>query len=302
MGPIKHILVVVDPLGGDRQIAVDKATILARCFHSSVELLICDVGLHGSHAVTGSSSVAEQTPTVQSDVLLERLAAPLRNDGLDVAIRIVLGDCLHTCILEYLRSSNATLVVKSAHHHSLARRTFLKNTNWYLAQGSHVPLLLTKDMAWSRIPRILAAIDPHPAKEGVAGLNRKILKCATELAAGLVADLHVVHAYVPVALAAAASTGSLPDTTEVARALECENSFVRAQLESFARACGVPPSSLHVEVGAPTPRLIDSARQLAIDVAIIGASSHGMWHRMFIGSTASAVTEFLPCDVLVVGR
>jgi hypothetical protein len=42
MSPIKHILVVVDPMGGERQSAVDKAMTLAQCFHASVELLICN--------------------------------------------------------------------------------------------------------------------------------------------------------------------------------------------------------------------------------------------------------------------
>ena len=43
MSPIKQILVVVDPTGGDRQASVDKSMILAQCFHASVELLICDI-------------------------------------------------------------------------------------------------------------------------------------------------------------------------------------------------------------------------------------------------------------------
>ena len=77
--------------------------------------------------------------------MLERLAIPLHNQGLEVTARIVFGESLHIAILEYLRSSNATLLVKDTHHHSLPRRTFLKNTDWYLAHSSTVPLLLTKN-------------------------------------------------------------------------------------------------------------------------------------------------------------
>ena len=215
-------------------------------------------------------------------------------------MRIIRGECLHTSILDYLRSSNATLMVKDTHHHSLPRLTFLKNTDWYLAHGSTVPLLLTKNMVWARPPRIMAAIDRHPEKADVARLDRKLLRCATALASGLTAELEVIYAYVPEALAAAVSSGSPPDTADIARETECEISYIHGQVESFARTYGVQPSRLQVEIGTPTRRLIDSAKQYGIDIVVIGASSHGGWHRTVIGSTASAVLELLPCDLLVV--
>lgn len=301
MSPIKHILVVVDPTGGERQSAVDKAMILAQCFHAAVELLICDIPFDKRNALLRLGAETEETlPIVPPEDLLDRLAAPLRNQGLEVTPRIVRGECLHTSILDYLRSSNATLMVKDTHHHSTPRRTFLRNTDWYLAHGSTVPLLLTKNMVWARPPRIMAAIDRQPEKADVALLDRKLLRCATALASGLTAELEVIYAYVPEALAAAVSSGSPTDTTDIARDVECESSYLHGQVESFARAYGVQPSRLHVEIGTPTRRLIDSAKQYGIDIVVIGASSHGRWHRTVIGSTASAVLELLPCDLLVV--
>jgi universal stress protein E len=300
MSPIQHILVVVNPTGGERQSAVDKAMILGQCLHASVELLICDIppGKRDFRLCIGDET--EEMLSVPPEDLLDRLAAPLRNQGLEVTVRIVRGDCLHTSILEYLRSSSATLMVKDTHHHSLPRRTFLKNTDWYLAHGSTVPLLLTKNMVWARPPRIMAAIDRRPEKTGVAALDRKLLRCATALASRLTGELEVIYAYVPEALAAAVSSGSPPDTADVVQDLECEISYIHGQVESFAHTYGVQPSRLHVEIGTPTRRLIDSAKQYGIDIVVIGASSHGRWHRTVIGSTASTVLELLPCDLLVV--
>jgi universal stress protein E len=301
MNPIKHILAVVDPMGGERQSAVDKAMILAHCLDASVELLICDIPVderNPLHCLTAETK--ETQPIVPPDYLLDRLAAPLRNQGVEVTVRIVSGECLHTAILDYLRSSNATLLMKDTHHHSLPRRTFLKNTDWYLAHSSTVPLLLTKNAVWARPPRIMAAIDRDPEKAEVAVFNRKILQCATALAGGLGADLQVIHAYVPEALAAAVSTGSPPDRADIARSLECESSYIQDEVESFAHTYGVPRSRLHVDMGTPTLRLIDSAKQYGIDIVVIGASSHGRWHRTVVGSTASTVLELLSCDLLVV--
>lgn len=131
-------------------------------------------------------------------------------------------------------------------------------------------------------------------------MDRKLLRCATTLASRLDAELEVIYAYVPEALAAAVASGSPPDTADTAPQLESEISYIHGQVESFARTYGVQPTRLHVEIGTPTRQLIDSAKQYGIDIVAIGASSHGLWHRTVIGSTASAVLELLPCDLLVV--
>lgn len=296
-----HILVVVDPMGGDRQAAVDKATILARAFHAPVELLVCDLVSREGNPLLALSAETEPAPGVQAEELLQKLAAPMRDQGVEVTLRVlVAGSSLHESILGHLSGSNATLLVKDTHHHSFARRTFLRNTDWHLAHGSTVPLLLTKNGVWGKPPQIMAAIDRHAKKAGVDALNRKILQGASAWAAALTGDLHVIHAYIPAALAAAVSSGAQSETPEIARRLECESTYIQGQIEAFARACDVSSSNLHVEVGTPIGRLVDSVNSLGIDVVVIGASSHGTWHRIIIGSTASAVLESLPCDLLVV--
>lgn len=70
--------------------------------------------------------------------------------------------------------------------------------------------------------------------------------------------------------------------------------------QSVARAYGVPTSRLHVEMGAPERRLVELVSEYRGAVIVIGASSHGWWHRMIGGSTASSMLESLPCDILVV--
>jgi universal stress protein E len=301
VAPRPHILVVVDPIAGDRQAAADKAAILARAFGASVELLYCDLAHREGNADLSNSSTAEPTPGAQPEGLLEKLAAPMRDQGIEVTIRVVIADSsLHESILDYLDRSNATLLVKDTHHHPRVRRTLLRNTDWYLAHGSAVPLLLTKSRVWGNPPKIMAAIDPQRDKAAVDALNRKILKCANGWAAALTGELHVTHAYVPVALAAAVSSGTMPETPEIARRLECESTYIQAQIEALTRACHVPSTDLHIEIGTPTNSLVDLVSNLGVDLVVIGASSHGRWHRMIIGSTASAILESLPCDLLVV--
>jgi universal stress protein E len=297
---INHILVVVDPSARGRQSAVDKAALLAQSFDASVELLVCDIdAARDDHAFALHARKTHPSKTQLLD-LLDGLAAPMRAQGLVVTVRIIYGESLHDSLLAFVRGSTADIVVKDTHHHSFARRTFLMNTDWYLAHGSPVPLLLTKRKEWGQPPIVMAAVDPNRAKAGAAALDRQILLCAASLAGHLTGDLHAIHTYIPAALAAVVAGGTLGATRESAEGVELENAFRYCQMEHLANTCGVKPERLHVEMGMPEECLIDSVTRYGTDVMVMGTSSHGRWHRMVIGSTMSTVLESLPCDILVV--
>jgi hypothetical protein len=137
-------------------------------------------------------------------------------------------------ILRYLSS----YVVGEGHAPSLLRPTdFFAKHGLGFDSRSTVPLLLTKKQIWGRPPKIMAAIDPHADRAGVDALNRKILKCASTWASALTADLHVIHAYIPSALAAAVSSGVPAQTPEIGRRLECESTYMQGQIAAFTRAC-----------------------------------------------------------------
>lgn len=81
------------------------------------------------------------------------------------------------------------------------------NTDWYLSRGCPVPLLLTKSKIWSQSPIIMPAVDATHVNDGASALDELILSCAASLAARLHGDLHVVHTFVPTALANAVVSG-----------------------------------------------------------------------------------------------
>jgi universal stress protein E len=290
-----HIIVVVDPSAGLSQAAVDKALILAQRLNASVELLLCDIETaHEDDLIRLTPRRRAPTSTAFFE-LLDQLAAPLRAAGIKVKGRTIYGKSLHGSLLSYLGKAPADLIVKDTHHHNLAKRTLLRNTDWHLAHRCPAPVLFTKPKKWSPQPTIMAALGPPSASACSAGLDRAILNCAAALAGGLKGDLHVIHTYVPVALARARSSAG-----ELATELEVEHTYERGQIEGSASAFGVMPTRLHIEMGTPERCLPDSVMEYHADVIIIGASLHGRWHRMIVGSTASSVLESLPCDVLVV--
>jgi universal stress protein E len=283
-----------------RQAAVDKGALLARCLNASVELLICDIAsaLYDHH-LTPLSPAAPASNTQLLD-LLETLAAPLRAQGTEVALRVIYGKSLPDSLVDYLSDSKADLVIKDTHHHSFARRTYLRNTDWHLSRACAVPLLLTKAKPWNPLPIIMAAVDPNHADPRVAALDREILSDAATLTGRLKGDLHVMHTFIPTAFAAIIAAGSRGTTPEYSDALRAENSFKYSQIEQFVRAYGVAPEHLHVEMGTPEDCLSHLVEKSCADVVVIGASAHSRWHRMIVGSTTATILESPPCDILIV--
>jgi universal stress protein E len=228
------------------------------------------------------------------------LAAPLQVQGTKVTVRIIHGKSLHDSLLDYLHGSNADFVVKDTHHHSFAKRTLFRNTDWHLARGCPVPLLLTKTKAWGQPRVIMAAVDPNQANQRAAALDRDILHSAASLARQVAGDLHVIHTFIPAAFAAAVAAGGCGMTSEYSEALQVENSYRYSQIERLVGGFGVTRQHLHVEMGTLEDSLTRLVTEHHTDVMVMGASSHGRWHRMVVGSTVSTILESLPCDILIV--
>jgi universal stress protein E len=300
MNQICHILVIADPAERSRQAAVDKAALLAGCLGASVELLICDIESALDDEVLSLHAHKKPPSDTQLLDLLDGLAAPLRDQGIAVTVRVIYGKSLHDSLLDYIRGSKADLVIKDTHNHSFSKRTFLRNTDWYLTQGCPVPLLLTKRRKWNHTPIIMAAVNPNHANERVAALDGDILYRAASLAGRLNGDLHVIYTFVPAAFAAIAASGRLRMNAEYSQALQLEHSYTVRQIEHLVSAYGVTEEHLHVAMGTPEDCLTQTVKQYRTDIMVMGTSSHGRWHRMVVGSTAATLLESMPCDILII--
>ncbi|MGO9934998.1 MAG: universal stress protein [Steroidobacteraceae bacterium] len=299
MNRISKILVIVDPSTRGRRSAVDKAALLAGRSNASVELLVCQTASALNDELPPNVRRLHPSNTELLD-LLDELASPMRGQGTEVALRIIYGKSLHDALLDYLRRSDADLVIKDTHQHSFARRTFAGNTEWHLVRNCPMPLLMANNKPWGQPPTILSAVDLHQCNPRAALLNRHILDFAASLTGCLTGDLHIVHSYIPTAFAAMVRAGRQSMPREYSEAVQVEKSFRYCQIEHLGSAYGVSPQHLHVEMGTPRDCLKQAVEKYHTDLVVMGASSHG-WQRMVIGSTDSTLLESLQCDVLIVG-
>lgn len=301
MSYIKQILVIVDPTANEHP-AVAKGALLAQKFNARMELFVCDT--KAAREIRLLSHVRNQPGApmpVNLKGTLEALAQPLRARGLDVTTEAACAEPLHVGLIDRARQSNADLVVKDTHHHSLAQRTFLSNTDWQLIRGCPVPLLLTKSAPWSSAPRIIAAVDPGHVNDKPEILDHWIVEHASLLAQRLEGELHVVHVYVPMAVVGAATMTSPSMAGSVSpEDLAFEEQNRRKQVTALVSEYNVPPENVHLELGGPAQCLPIVATRVNADVVTMGAIARSGLKRIFIGSTAEDVLEHLPCDALIV--
>lgn len=300
MDPIRNILVIVDPTS-EAQPAVAKGALLAERLGARLELFACDTQATRNIRYARFSRNPSAT-AFGADLrpMLELIAAPLRHRGLDVTIEAVVADPLHLALLDRVRNADAQLIVKDTHHHSLALRTFLTNTDWELIRGCPVSLLLAKPRLWAERPCICAAVDPGHVNDKSALLDQCILQQASAFTEALDGRLHVLHAYIPIALIAS-KISMPPFVVDMSpELLRIESERKREELTRLVANFGVPVRDLHWESGDVAEVLCRRAHLLSADIMTLGAVSRSALKRAFVGSTAESVLERLPCDALVV--
>lgn len=297
MSGYDRILIIVDPTAAT-QPAVSKGAILAERLGARLELFVCDTRAAREARLTAQA--LRGVVPYNAKALLESIAEPLRARGLDVTTELAWAESHDVGLVERACRATANLVLKDTHHHSLAQRTFLSNTDWQLIRGCRLPLLLTKEREWSRSPRILAAIDPEHVNDKPAQLDRQILERARSLADALGGDLHIVHAYLPASIAASATATSLGAVIVSEQDLRQEREFRLEGIRKIIADFRVDDSHVHLELGGPTAVLPMVAEAVQADVIVMGAVSRRGLRRVLMGSTAEDVLERLPCDAFVV--
>lgn len=318
MDYIKQILVIVDPTRkpgdsrssagevprdvADEHPAVAKAAVLAEKFNARLELFVCDT--KAARDIRLSSHVrshGNEPFPVNTKGFLERLAEPLRARGIDVTTEVAAADPLHIGLIDRTRHTNADLVVKDTHHHSLAQRTFLTNTDWQLIRGCPVPLLLTKSSPWTAAPRIVASVDPGHVNDKPEILDHWIVEHASLFAQKLQGELHVLHVYLPLAIVGAATvTGPTMAAAITPEDLALEEQNRRKLVTALVSEYNVAPEHIHLELGGPAQIVPIAAARMHAEVVTMGAIARSGLKRIFVGSTAEDVLERLPCDALIV--
>jgi universal stress protein E len=303
MKNISRILCVIDPTS-EQQHALARASWLARCNHAELELLICYYNEYLSgDRFFDSRSLKKARAEVIADQQrrLEKLAAPLRKDGLTVNASAVWDHPLHDGIVRHAEACGADLVVKDTHYHSAAARVLLSNTDWQLIRNCAAPLWLVKPRDFAEQPLFIASIDPMNENDKPAALDDQIIMTSKTLAGNCNGDVRVFHAFDPrIAIATASANAYLP----VSLPLQEINEQMREQHGKRFREVtsfhGIREDHAHLVAGRTHEELPALALAKKADVVVMGAIARNRWKRLFVGATAERTLDHLSCDLLIV--
>lgn len=233
MSRIRNILVIVDPIESE-QPSLTKAELLAQRFDARLELFVCDTKAAREMRLLAQRALdPSRLLDVNLKPMLEDLAGPLRERGLDVCTECGFADVLADGLADRIKRSKADLVIKDTHHHSLLQRTLVTNTDWHLIRTSAVPLLLAKPKAWNVPAQIVAAVDPGHVNDKPAALDEAILQWSCAITERTQGSLHAVHAYVPLTVASVAGNAAGPlGNSLTPEAMEFEDKEKRKELQA----------------------------------------------------------------------
>ncbi len=232
---------------------------------------------------------------------LRDLARPLIEDAIDVTVDARWDYPLHEGIVRKADESNATLVIKDSHYHSVLRRSIFSNTDWNVIRACPATLLLVKPRAAALKPCIVAAIDPMHERDKPAELDTKILSVAAELATALGGELHAFHGFdIAPMLAASASSLAMPIAMPMRELTDSMRAEHSEAVHALTDARGIARDRVHIHQGGTRELLVALTEQLRADIVVMGAMSRTGMKRLFLGNTAEDVLDQLPCDLVIV--
>jgi universal stress protein E len=285
--PLARILVVVDPAAAVHP-CIEKAARIALHTGAELELYTCDTEQDGPRVALGREARIEL-----HHESLERMAQPLRAQGLAVRVRSEWSAPLERGVGYHVIRTRPDLVVKDTHLHTLARAP-VTMTDWILMRQLPTPLLLVKPEPWPERMHITLSCDPcHPAAR-TPEIDSAMLAIGCTLGEALRADLDVLHVL--------ESPPHLPGEPVPPQARHAHHAAARAlvgQLIADGNFLGVRIPACFEE-GRVAEKIIQFASQHRPQIMIMGAAPRARWVYAAAGGTAAQVLEAIPCDMLVI--
>ena len=295
----QRILVAIKDPSSRSLAALMKAAQLAKAWNAHLELFHCistPLYVDAYASVDTLEDLAKVTLQKQRDKL-ERLARKLREESIEVTAHVEWDYPVFESIIRRAHEAKADLIVAERHAGRHFAAGLLQLTDWELLRMSPVPVLLVKTAGTYDRPVILAAVDPSHANAKPTNLDERILRQGALFSEALRGSLHAVHAYIPLPT-------PFPSNLLTEGAVQKLTADIAAKarrgFERSVRAYEMPKARRHLLARHPINAIEETARKFSSAIVVMGAISRSGLKRLFIGNTAEALLDSLPCDFLIV--
>lgn len=277
---IKRLLLATDlSVRCDR--ALDRAAQLAGEWGAElIALNVLDPISSPDQALAWASGASEEQLL---QVAREQLRRDMRDVKTPATLHIARNNDAAAAIADMADRSCASLVVTGAASDETFGRFLLGSTVGNLAHSLSQPLLVVRNRVHASYQRILVASD-------FSASSRRALQAAATLFPDR--DLTVFHACdMPLSGLAMESPPS-PDAIAI----------LQSEFAAWLHACALPAQvkvSLVIERGPVEIAMTRYAREHAIEMVALASQGNGIID-LLLGSTATKLLEWLPCDTLLV--
>lgn len=141
------------------------------------------------------------------------------------------------------------------------------------------------------VQRILAAVD-------FSDVTRPVIEFSSQLAHAFGAKLWAIHVEPEEPAFVGYGPGPQNTRNHVADRFREEHRKLEALAQDL-RDTGLNATPLQLQ-GTPADKIKEKAREIAVDVIVIGSHGHGAFYELIAGSVCQAVLKDPPCPVLVV--
>lgn len=311
MHGFRSILVLV-PATGERPAVLERAARMARESGAALRLVAVVEDLPWYAKLVFPSADDLQGILVRDKrQALDTLAAPLRQEGLDVSTDVLTGRRHIEIVRAVLRGHHDLLIADAEPN----EKALFGSTDMHLLRTCPCPIWIVKPEHGDRaFTRILAAVDPAPPPDESdllhlktevgpkdPAMDVKILNFAGALATREGAELHIVHAWCAPGEGLLRSEPLLaPDQVE--RYVDESRTEARKALEHLLAGCAENPAgrTVHLIKGAPADVIAEFAKENTIDLIVMGTVARTGIPGMLIGNTAETILQRADCSVLAV--
>ena len=239
---------------------------------------------------------------------LDGIVESVATDGVRLDAKVLTGKPFIEIIRQVLRNDH-DLVIKCADDDRGLREMLFSSTVMHLMRKCPCPVWIIKPTEHQKYRRVLAAVDQDPEEPVKDVLNRQILELSSSLALAENAEMHVVHAWDVFGedLLRSRSWDFSEDGFDAM--VEEEAGARRHWLEDLVNNYGAPADKkaadavdfhLHVIKGNAQHVVPEIARDLAVDLVVMGTVARTGIAGFFMGNTAEDILTQLDCSVLTI--
>ncbi len=308
MKRFSNILLVVDDQT-DYSAALKRATTLAKS--NNARLTVC------ASIDAMPNELRMRVITVTSDEVLDVAIAKTQEwlgdvvdsvatDGVSIDTKVLVGKPFIEIIRQVL-SDDHDLMIKSADADRGLREMLFSSTDKHLMRKCPCPVWIIKPTERQKYLRILAAVDQDTEEPVKDVLNRQILEMFSSMALAEYSEAHVVHAWQVFGEGLLKSHKWDFSEGEFEAMLEEEAAERRRWLQGLvtqygeipdAGGSGAPELHLHVIKGPAEQVVPELARELEVDLVVMGTVARTGIGGFFMGNTAESILGDLDCSVL----